>query len=59
MAKLRGRPKTTSDETIARIYELYDTGDYGYKLIAKTLGISREVVRYWLRYRQKHLNNDV
>lgn len=54
MAKLRGRPKTTSDETIAEIYRLYDTGDYGYLMISKMLGVSQRVVFYWIKQREKN-----
>ena len=49
MAKLRGRPATVSQETIDEIVRLYDSGEYGYLLISKKLGISVEVVKYYVR----------
>lgn len=49
MAKLRGRPASLTDEQIAQILELYDTGEYGYLRISKMLGITEDKARYYIK----------
>lgn len=56
MAKLKGRPKSIDETLIPRIYELYDTGEYGYLRIAKMLGVTKNQVHYYVKLRIKQDN---
>lgn len=53
MEKLRGRPQVHSAALIQKIYELYDTTEKGYGLIAKELGMSRSTVQWYIIKRKK------
>lgn len=52
MKKPKGRPAKYSRELIQRIYELYDTTDMGYDLIARELHVSKSMVAYYIRKRR-------
>lgn len=53
MEKLKGRMPSASGELVQKIYELYDTGIYGYLRIAKTLDTTQGTVLYYVRKRKK------
>lgn len=53
MAKLTGRMRVHSQETINEIYRLWDTGEYGYQRIANMVGIPKATVRYWIKKREQ------
>jgi hypothetical protein len=55
--KLKGRPSNYSLEQIQEVLDLWNTGEYGYKLIAKKTGMGINAVKYYVRREKKNAAN--